>query len=409
LASFDDYVEAFREQLDQSVRCRLRGTEKSIAAHLSGGWDSSAVTATAARLVKQDGRKIIAFTSIPRAGVEAPAPNHRFADEGPIAAATAAIYPNIKHILMPGCSASPIAKLDFYVEHFDRPLHNLCNHVWLSEIRDAARANGARIMLTGEIGNFTISSAPANLLADFLRERRFLAWSREAVAAALSRRARIRGIIASSFGPWIPNLIWNRVRHLSAAPELGLATALHPEIRERVAKEQEAQRMGLAWRPKDNFRSTLEGIFAMDWGEYRKGILGGWHLDKRDATADTRLIEFCLSLPLNMLLRDGMRRPLAQAALADRLPAAVLEERRKGYQAADWSVGLSQDLQSVNVLLDKIAQHPLAGRMIDVDLLRTLVRDWPQRGWEEPKTMVRYRTALLHALSAGHFIASMPD
>ncbi len=60
--------------------------------------------------------------------------------------------------------------------------------------------------------------------------------------------------------------------------------------------------MGLAWRPKDNFQGTVDGLFAMDWGEYRKGVLGGWGLDKRDATADTRLIEFCLSLPLDLLL-----------------------------------------------------------------------------------------------------------
>jgi asparagine synthase (glutamine-hydrolysing) len=359
--------------------------------------------------VEGDGRRIIAFTSVPRPDVAAVAPDHRFADEGPIAAATAANYSNMKHILVAGSCASPIAKLDLYVKQFERPLHNLCNHVWLSEIREAASANGARIMLTGEIGNWTISAAPANLLADFLRQKRLIVWAREASAAARSGRTRVRGVIAASFGPWVPDLVWNRVRHLSSAPELTLATALHPAVRDAIIAEQEAQHLGLAWRPKDNFQSTVDGLFAMDWGEYRKGVLGGWGIDKRDATADTRLIEFCLSLPLDMLLKDGVRRPLAKAALADRLPAAVLEERRKGYQAADWSVGLSRDLASVNLLLDKIAAHPLAGSLIDVDLLRTLVREWPQQGWQEPRTIARYRTALLQALSAGYFMMSMPD
>jgi asparagine synthase (glutamine-hydrolysing) len=142
----------------------------------------------------------------------------------------------------------------------------------------------------------------------------------------------------------------------------------------------------------------------MDWGEYRKGVLGGWGVDKRDATADVRLIEFCLSLPLEMLLKDGVRRPLARAALSDRLPTGVLEERQKGYQAAGWSEGLSRNLTEVRALIEAIAQHSIASSLIDVGLLRQLLRDWPSTGWERPDIRARYRSALLQALSAGSFI-----
>src|SRR3982751_2755001 len=129
----------------------------------------------------------------------------------------------------------------------------------------------------------------------------------------------------------------------------------------------------------------------MDYGEYRKGVLAGWGLDKRDATADIRLIQFCPSRPLDMLLKDGVRRPLARAALADRLPPAVLDERRKGYQAADWAEGISGDLAGISALIGP---------------LPALVRDWPAGGWADPQVIARYRVGLLTGLSAGHFIVA---
>jgi asparagine synthase (glutamine-hydrolysing) len=142
----------------------------------------------------------------------------------------------------------------------------------------------------------------------------------------------------------------------------------------------------------------------MDFGDYRKGILAGWGLDKRDATADLRLIEFCLSLPLDMLMAQGTRRPLARAALADRLPRAVLEERRKGYQGADWHVGLTRDRPRIAELIERIAADEEASSVIDVASLRHLLEAWPEGGWHRPETVAGYRVGMLQALAGGHFL-----
>ena len=232
LPRFEDYVDAFREQLDRAVANRLRGAGSRVASHLSGGWDSGAVTATAARLLAGSGGRVSAYTSVPNPAFAKSRPRNRFADEGPVAARTAAFHPNIDHRPLENSGRSPIADLDFYVGAYDRPLYNLCNHVWLGQIRTAARADGARVLLTGEIGNWTISAAPHNLLAEYLRQGRVFGWAREAGAMLLGRRRRLRGIAASSFGPWLPRFLWNRVRRLSSAPELALATPIHPDLRE---------------------------------------------------------------------------------------------------------------------------------------------------------------------------------
>jgi asparagine synthase (glutamine-hydrolysing) len=398
---FDEYVEAYRSELDAAVARRLRGAGDLAAAHLSGGWDSNATTATAARLIGRGGGRVIAFTHVPRERAGNPPPSNRFADESALAAATARLHPNIEHVAMPSSERSPLADLDSYATLFGRPVFNLCNHVWLSEIRAAATAAGARVLLSGEIGNWTISAAPNSLLADFLREGRLLAWSRAARGLVRCGRARWRGVAVSSFGPWLPDSLWRRISGLGSGPEAWSTDPVHPRLRGQVAEEQEAIRLG---RPRNSFDDAADALMAMDWGEHRKGILGGWGIDKRDPTADVRLIDFCLSLPLDMLMKGGERRPLARAALADRVAPAVLDERRRGYQSADWHVGLTRDRDSAARLLDAMAADSTASRLIDVERLRELVRNWPSGGWEDPRIIAEYRIGLLKGLTAGHFV-----
>jgi asparagine synthase (glutamine-hydrolysing) len=403
LKRFEDYVDAFRSELDAAVARRLRGAGDLVAAHLSGGWDSSAVTATAARLMARSGGRVIAYTHVPEKERDAQSPSNRIGDEGDLAAATARLHPNVEHVRMASSGRSPIGDLDRYARLFDRPVFNLCNHVWLSEIRSAASAARARVLLTGEIGNWTISAAPNSLLADFLREGRWIAWFRAARGLARGG-ARLRGVAASSFGPWVPNGLWKRFASLSTAPDASITDPVHPRLRAAVAAEQEARRIGSLTRPGNSFDNAADALLEMDWGEYRKGILGGWGLDKRDPTADPRLIDFCLSLPLDMLMKNGVRRPLARAALADRVAPAVLHERRKGYQSADWHVGLTRDRAGLANILEALAANETASRLIDVERLQGLVRNWPQGGWADSRTIGAYRIGLLKGITAGHFI-----
>src|SRR5206468_25634 len=215
-------------------------------------------------------------------------------------------------------------------------------------------------------------------------QRRWLDWSREAAAMLRGRRARLRGVIANSFGPWIPDALWRLAQPLSSAPDPAQLTALNPTWRAALAAEQRALGVGHARRPKDYFAYARRAFMTeMDFGQYRKGILGGWGIDKRDATADRRLVEFCLSLPLEMLLSGGRRRPLARAALADRLPPEVLDARGKGYQAADWHVALTRDRPRARALVDAIAADGEASSILDVPWLRATLDQWPTGGWHD--------------------------
>src|SRR5215470_8802567 len=142
----EDYSETLRNLLDQAVSCRLRGTG-DVGACLSGGLDSGAVVSTAARLLAGSGRRVIAFTAAPREGYHDPAGRNRIIDEGPYAAATAALYPNVEHVLVRNEGRSPLADLDRGFFLLDRPFFGICATGWSTSMDNAIRKRKLRVIL----------------------------------------------------------------------------------------------------------------------------------------------------------------------------------------------------------------------------------------------------------------------
>ena len=332
LRSPDEYAEALRELLDRAVRCRLRGAG-DVGAHLSGGLDSPAVAATAARLLAPSGRRVIAFTAVPREGYDGPAPRDRIIDEGPDAAATAALYPNMEHVLMPSDGRSPLDDLDRSFFLFDQPVYNIGFLGWPKRIYDAARERKLTIVLSGAMGNFGLSHDGRELLAELLLSGRWLHLWREAAAFTARARVTYRTALALIFGPWCPSALWLWLNRLLGRTNIDALSysAIRPHYFAELDLAARARGLGvdLANRPrKDGFSVRLWALRNSDRGNYNKGVLGGWQIDERDPTADVRLLEFCLAVPTEQFLPTGTQKALARRALADRLPKRVLDERR---------------------------------------------------------------------------------
>ena len=404
----EEYSEALRDLLDQAVQCRLRGAQ-NVGAQLSGGFDSAAVAATAARLLAPSGRRVVAFTAVPREGYDGPAPRHRIADEGPYAAATAAQYPNMEHVLIRSHGRSPLDDLDRSFFLFDRPVLNICNNVWANSICDAARNRKLRILLAGDAGNMGLSYNGMELLPELFCTGRWLRWWREARALVAPGRMRWRGVLARTLGPWCPATLWVWLNRFASgiAFDVGDYSAINSRRLAELDLPARARDcdLDLVHRPwKDGFAMRLWALRRVDMGNYNKGTLGGWHIDLRDPTADVRLLEFCLAVPTEQFLSDGKQRALAKHALADRLPQLVLEEPRKGLQAADWHERLTAVRDRVAAELDRLDACPPATKALDLPRLHRLVENWPAGGWERDEVSAPYRSALLRGISTGHFL-----
>lgn len=407
LKSSDEYAEALRVHLDDAVVACIRG-QREVAAHLSAGYDSSSVAATAARLLAGRGR-VHAFTSVPRDGYVETGRRPRLIDEGPLAAATAAMYPNMEHVLIRPDGRSPLQTLDRNFFLYERPGLNLCNMVWGDAINDAARARGLGVMLTGSMGNMTVSYNGAELLPELIRAGRLVRWLSEARGLHKTQDVRWVSAMARSLGPWFPAWLWRLARRINGASDYDLSsyTLIRPSRVAELDLEGRAKARGqdLAYRPwKDGYDVRMWAIRRGDRGCVQKGVLAGWGIDTRDPTADRRLVEFCLATPTDQFMRNGVPRALARKALADRLPAAVLDAPLKGYQAADWHEGLTAARDEVAAEVERLAASAPASAALATERMRQLVRDWPQTGWNNHEVMEPYRLGLLRGLSAGHFL-----
>jgi len=403
-----DYIEGVRHHLDQATRSRLRGANGAVGAHLSAGLDSASVAATAAKLLAPRG-KVIAFTAVPRTGYGGPDRKNRFGDEGALAATTAAMHPNIEHVLIRSGHLSPLDGLDKDFFLYDRPAGNLCNAVWGRAINQAARERKLNIMLIGQLGNMTLSYHGLDLLPELLRSGRFIKLWRHASQIVANTGMRWRGALARTLGPFAPEWLWQWANQTFLGHKLDILN--YTAIRATYFREVDLAALGqernldFSYRPwNDGFAMRLWVLNRVDRANHHKGTLAGWGLDRRDPTADKRLVEYCLSIPTEQFVAGGVPRALARRALADRLPPAVLNEQKKGYQAADWHEGLTAARDEIAAELDRLAACPAAAKLLDIDRMKALVTNWPASGWERDDVIRPYRLALLRGIAAGHFL-----
>jgi asparagine synthase (glutamine-hydrolysing) len=398
LRSPGDYAEALIEKLDQAVDARLRDSGATVATQLSAGLDSSAVTSSAA--LRFPGR-VLAFTSVPPAGELPPLPAGRFGDEGALAAETARLYANIEHRLIDTGARLPLEDLDWQLDLFERPDLNLPNLAWANRINDAALAKGIGVMLIGTMGNTSLSYGGYERLGELLRSGRigaFLAESAAARKAGMKPRA-LFGEAARAILP--PPLFKALGRFRNRGHYPALAGVLNPgapgygEILERFERN-EAPAAGGAVEVRSR------AIRRVDPGTYNKGVLRRWGLDLRDPTADRRLVEFCLQVPLGQYFRDGVPRALIRAALAGRVPDSVRLEQRRGLQSPHWFAMLSAARDESRRRLAAIGESAAARRLLDLDKMNRLLEAWPDPSRSEGPAVYRY--GFLRGIAAGEFI-----
>lgn len=408
LSSFDDYVEGVRAHLDRAVASRLRGAGDQVAAHLSSGLDSSAVTATAARLIQAENGRVVAFTSAPRAGYDGYVHPTRIGDETALAATVASLYPNIEHVPVRSDGRSIMDDLDRDFHLFDRPLVNTDIQHWLNVINAKAKDRGLKVLLTAVMGNAVFSYDGITYLSELSRAGRFLELLRLAHACHRKGNMTWRHAILLGIAPWMSAPLWRTMSRIrwGWVPDVFTYTALNPERFEALdipARAREAD-LDLNYRPRMNaLHERLWILRRIDFGNNQKGVLAGWGVDLRDVTTDRRFVEFCLSIPPEMFLHGGERRALARAALADRLPAEIVNERRRGLQAPDWHEGLTAERPRLAEEVARLNNVPSAAAALDLPRMEALIRQWPTSGWNTPAVDMHYRQALMRAVASGHF------
>lgn len=387
-------VEEYRHVLDQAVASTLKGSTGPIATHLSSGYDSSAVTATAARIVANPS-EIVAFTSAPAAASVIPPHHRRIADESSIAAATAASL-GVRHEIVREMPPMRTVMRSQFLLSQDLNI-GVPNLAWMMQIRKEAAEIGVKRLLNGESGNVTLHTGGLYILSEWIRQGRWWTWARQAMHAARRPDTNYRGVLFNSFLPWLPRAAEEALRKFRFG---SVPAHENPFLR---AEWRHRMRSSVIEEPKhlNGYQARIYWIRGGNPGMLRKAAVAGEGIEERDPLADRRLIEFSLRLPPEQFYWNGQPRPLARAALADRLPHSVIHLEHRGLQSADWAARFGKS--EANEILEEISESSTANDLFHLDRIRNAIERWPTENWNDWPVQHLYRGSVIGALAAGMF------
>ena len=370
----DDYVDHARELLDTAVRCRMRAIGP-LACQLSGGFDSSGVTATAARLASES---IATVTAVPGTPVKSSSAR-TFVDEWEFASAVARMYPNIEAYAVP---AAPPEFEDprHLFQARGMPVRNFTNVSWFEASNQKVRDLGSRVLLAGTSGNMTLSWGGNHRIADLVSAGRLWALQREVFG--LSREG-IQSPWTTARREILPRMLPVRLRGLrkrmrcNSIPAWQVNSPISKELTLavdlQVVSEENHNVLGLTHDSSLRLR-YLDGQWRRAGNALLRQYLG---FERRDPLGDIRLLEFCIAIPSEQYMLDGITRRLARRTLADRVPQQLLRENRKGRQSPEWFYRLNCERERLVGVVERLKRSPLASYALDVDRMNSLLHDWP--------------------------------
>lgn len=272
----EQYYKALQQNFEQAVQKCLRYLGP-LTTQISGGLDSSAVTAQAALLLAKEQLSLFAFTSTPNGLSGKSYRPGWYYHELPRIAEVLAKYPNIQHVIYTADPSTDIfERLKPLQRCFDQPLRNINNLDWTLACYEQVLKDEGRVLLIGAGGNGTISwdgGSRFDILKDFVH----------AIKAKLLHR----------------NYLWKYNLH-----ETMISSSLTAPLRASVY------------------------AFQLWYGVRRL-----------DPTQDLDLTIFCYNVP-QWVYRTGkdplQQRLLTREGLSNLLPEDVTNNPYRGEQGADW-------------------------------------------------------------------------
>jgi asparagine synthase (glutamine-hydrolysing) len=405
-----DYVEAFQERLNDAVRSMLR-SRKTPCASITGGLDSSSIAVIAADMLAATGKTLHTFTAVPEAGFIKEEKRGCYYDETPYVRQIAEAYKNIiPHFVPPNTSPilEQIAKL---IQKGAAPSCGVLNDLWGMDMLGAARSAGHSVMLSGEMGNHTMSDDGRTLFAELLLTGRWFRLMHELMSSGYRWRHILRHC---TIAPMVPAPLFRRYKQWRRGdePPWYHASAIHPEFAARSGVVDRAARENAPFDapPARNgrlgrIRSFNSFVETADWFAQIRANFG---IDVRTPAFDLRIVEFCVGIPEDQYLRNGCNRWLIRRAMKGRLPHKVLANTKHGLTRADWFPRLTRERSRIMAEVKRLSQNSEVASIIDLERLKLILKDWPD---SQPLDSVREEDPLLwalpQALGAAHFIENV--
>jgi asparagine synthase (glutamine-hydrolysing) len=375
------YFEAFRSEFTAAVRRRLRNAEP-VGTFLSGGLDSSSITAVTARELAPSGKKLRTFSAV----WPTVAKDHPRIDELEYMRSV------IDHC---GCDPTfvncddqnPWKDIDELIDCADHPVGfpNMYMH-W--EIYKAASNTGVKVLLDGFDGDTAVSHG-YEMFADLARRGRWLRLFREARAVRQQMPHKFHSkqslILRNGLDTVIPRSLkpaWSIVTRRgwpSAGTQNGFADRTWSTLNKEFQKEYRKlydeiipPTVNAQSLPVQHWGNLVAGIFGKTL-EFSQIASRRFAVECRYPFLDRRFLEFCIAIPADQRIQAGWTRGIFREALKGDLPELV----RCRVSKANIGTGLKLNLvrHSLGDLEQSLRQDPeVISEFVDTDRVREIIK-----------------------------------
>jgi asparagine synthase (glutamine-hydrolysing) len=310
------YVEAYRRILGEAVACRLRRATQPGVLFFGGGFDSIAIAALAGPVVTAQKRKFICVCSAMPADYRGTIRHARRWAE-----ICAKFMPHVDMRYVTGEGRSIFTSLEKSFFGADGPTSS--GGYITEEIHATAVAAGARVIMDGHGGDYTLNVRSFPWLFNLLRQGRFREFISEFRAYRRNSGLSVWRTVRSELLEYIlpPQIQSVRMRYRHGLALFGPTWPLQKKYAANTMNAYRARSprlvTGADWRA--HLRATLE---SQQNGRSLAGSLqaAACGLEFTQPFHDKRVVELALAIPEDLWVKSGRERYLARQALKDLYP-----------------------------------------------------------------------------------------
>ncbi|MEH7096701.1 lasso peptide isopeptide bond-forming cyclase [Neobacillus vireti] len=379
LKSNAEYVEAFQSVYQEAVKSRLR-TFRQVGAQLSGGLDSGSIVSFASGMLQNENKQLHTLSYIPSKGFEDFTPRHLMPDETPLIIKVVEHVGNLNANYLDFNGRDPFSEIDDFLEMMEMPYKFFENSFWLKGMFEQAKERDIGILLNGGRGNLTISWGSAiDYYAVLLKKLKWIKLIKElhqySYRVGGSKHRLLPYIIKEAF----PNI--DRFIHSDNSYQFPML--ISPEFANKTGVFDKLAEYGIdktGWFSSRNIyeqrKRHFEDVFHWNASNTLASKLSlNYSLWKRDPTNDLRVIRFCLSLPEEQYVQNGMDRALIRRATENMLPDKIrLNQRIRGVQGADWVHRMVPVWNQFKEELEQLSRDSTLLQFIDARVLKKAIK-----------------------------------
>lgn len=374
LGSDGEYLEAFQAIFQEATTARLR-TFRQVGATLSGGLDSGAVVSQAAASLRANNKILHTYSFVPTDDFEDFTGKSRMADERPYIKATVKHVGNIHDHYVSLPDKSPFTEIDSLLQILQAPYKNFENSFWIKGIYEHSAQDNVGVLLTGARGNHTISwGSVTDYCIQLLRKFNYIRFHLEMKRFSQQmgiRRAKLFPLLAKNAYPLLDRSSRTQTEFpLLISPKFAERT----HVFSRLKEEQNRLALSPGRLMKDREAYFNNASLVSQQGSFGASLSAHYGLWERDVTADPRIIRFCLSLPTEQYIQQGIGRSLVRRAMEHRLPDQVrLNQRIRGVQGVDWIHRMIPSWKEFHKELDELICDPKAEYYLNTSKIKEVL------------------------------------